>query len=221
MIVYPIKKNDELSGIYIIRNIINGKIYIGQSKNLAKRRDTHISLSKYIKKDSQPIHKAIAKYGQENFVFYPIIAEKNLSKAQLDYWEKDLINEFKKDGFKLYNVAEGGKGGDLGKKVRQKISQKLKGRKFTLEWREKISKALKGRKRQQEQIEKAKLTFKYKLKKGMYKNKGPNKQIKIITHPEKSHTAWNKGLKGEEYKKHFKKYRVNCILNNDSKGIEI
>lgn len=208
MITYPIEKKEKLSGIYIIRNLINGKIYIGQSKNLAQRRNVHLSLARNITKDSQPIHKAIAKYGHENFVFYPLVAEKNLSKTQLDFWEKDLIEEFRKDGFKLYNIAEGGKGGDLGEKVRKKISQKMKGRKFTKEWREKISKALTGRKRPKEEIEKAKATFKYRLENGMYENRGPNKPKKIISHPEKSHKPWNKGLTGEEYKKHFKKYRI-------------
>ena len=208
MITYPIEKKEKLGGIYVIKNLINGKLYIGQSKNLAQRRNVHLSLARNIKENSQPIHKAIAKYRHQNFVFYPLITEKGLSKAQLDYWEKDLIQEFKKDGFKLYNIAEGGNGGDLGEKVKQKISQKLKGRKFSKEWREKISNALKGKKRSKEQIEKAKATFKYRLKNGIYKNRGPNKQKKEITHPEKSHPAWNKGLTGEEYKKHFKKYRV-------------
>lgn len=126
MITYPIEKKEKLSGIYVIKNLINGKLYIGQSKNLAQRRDVHLSLARNIKENSQPIHKAIAKYGHQNFVFYSLIAEKGLSKAQLDYWEKDLIKEFKKDGFKLYNVAEGGKGGDLGEKVRQKNITEIK-----------------------------------------------------------------------------------------------
>lgn len=208
MISYPIEKKEKLSGIYVIRNLINGKVYIGQSKNLAQRMIAHLSLARNIKEDSQPIHKAIAKYGHQNFVFYPLIAEKDISREQLNCWEKDLIENFKKDNFILYNVAEGGKGGDLGEKVKQKISQKLKGREFSKEWREKISNALKGRKRTKEQIERGKLTYKYRLENGMYKNRGPNKQKKEISHPERSHPAWNKGLTGEEYKKHFKKYKI-------------
>lgn len=182
-------------------------MYIGQSKNLAQRRMAHLSLARNITENSQPIHRAIAKYGHQNFVFYPIITEKNVSRDQLNCWEKDLIEKFK-DEFILYNIADGGKGGDLGEKVKQKISQKLKGRKFSKEWREKISNALKGKKRSKEQIEKGKLTYKYRLENGMYKNRGPNKQKKIVNHPERSHPAWNKGLTGKEYKKHFKKYRI-------------
>lgn len=88
MITYPIEKKEKLSGIYIIKNLINGKIYIGQSKNLAQRRNTHLSLARNITKDSQPIHKAIAKYGHENFVFYPLVAEKKFIEGSVRFLGK-------------------------------------------------------------------------------------------------------------------------------------
>lgn len=210
MINYILNTKDKIAGIYAIRNLMNGKIYIGQSKDLRHRLIAHISLSKNINKNSQIIHKAIYKYGEENFVFYPLVMERNVSRNRLNNLEKDIINQFKQNGFQLYNIAEGGFAGDLGEDVRRKISEKLKGRKFSKEWREKISKALKGKKRPKEQIKKAKLTYKYRLENGMYKSRGPNNpnNNKTISHPEKSHEPWNKGLTGEEYKKHFKKYRI-------------
>lgn len=206
---YPFTINDKLAGIYAIRNLINGKIYIGQTKDLRHRMIAHLSLSRHVNNDSQVIHKAIAKYGIENFVFYPLIAEKHVTREQLNIWEKDIIDEFKKNGFQLYNIAEGGFAGDLGTEVRQKISVKLKNRVFTKEWKEKLSEAQKGKKRSKESIEKAKLTYKMRLLNGEYKNRGPNNQNnhKKIKHPEKAHTPWNKGLKGEEYKKHFKNFK--------------
>ena len=50
MIIYPIDKKEKLSGIYVISNLINGKVYIGQSKNLAQRIVAHLSLARHIKK---------------------------------------------------------------------------------------------------------------------------------------------------------------------------
>jgi len=47
--------------VYKITNIINGKCYIGISKNPYARFNTHIKNNKY------PINKAIKKYGKENF----------------------------------------------------------------------------------------------------------------------------------------------------------
>ena len=194
---FPIRHKK--SGIYIIRNLINGKIYIGQSNDLRHRRIAHLSLSKNIKEDSQVIHKAIHKYGKENFVFYPIIEEQNVSRKQLNIWEKEIIKNFKEQDFQLYNIAEGGFAGDLGEDVRKKISNALKGRVFTKEWREKLSNAQKGKKRSIEQINKSRETYKMRLESGMYKNRGPNNSNnnKTISHPEKSHPAWNKGLTKE------------------------
>lgn len=195
MINYILDTKDKVAGIYVIRNLINGKIYIGQSKDLRQRLIAHKSLSKNINKNSQIIHKAIHKYGEENFVFCPLIEKPYISRERLNELEKEVIAEFIKTGFNMYNIADGGYAGDLGKIVREKISKKLKNRKFTKEWREKISKSLKGKKRPIEQIEKAKITYKEKFKKGLYKYKGIGK--KEIIHPEKSHTAWNKGLTKE------------------------
>lgn len=174
MISYMYEMKNKFAGIYAIRNTINGKIYIGQTKDLHHRMIAHISLSRKINEKSQPIHKAIAKYGEENFVFYPLIIEQNVSRKQLNIWEKEIINTFKKDNFILYNCVEGGYGGDLGEESRNKISKKLKGRIFTKEWREKISKALKGKKRSKDQIDKSRNTYLTRLKAGMYKNRGPN-----------------------------------------------
>lgn len=58
-------------GIYKIRNKINGKIYIGQSIKIEERWKSHIlnSRQEKITDSSQVIHKAINKYGVENFEF--------------------------------------------------------------------------------------------------------------------------------------------------------
>ena len=51
-------------GIYKIENIINHKIYIGQSIRIMKRWNEHIN----VECDSL-IHKAIKEYGYSNFTF--------------------------------------------------------------------------------------------------------------------------------------------------------
>ena len=54
--------------IYKITNLINNKIYIGQTINSLKTRmDKHISKA-YSKSDVTGIDGAIRKYGCENFV---------------------------------------------------------------------------------------------------------------------------------------------------------
>lgn len=77
-------------GIYQIKNKINGKIYIGQSKNIESRLLNHIWALK--RKDSshenQHLINAFHKYGEENFEA-SIIAI--CPKDKLDLFEKWFI----------------------------------------------------------------------------------------------------------------------------------
>lgn len=51
-------------GIYKIENLINHKIYIGQSIEIERRLQKHKTI-----KDDLYIHRAIQKYGVKNFSF--------------------------------------------------------------------------------------------------------------------------------------------------------
>jgi group I intron endonuclease len=53
-------------GIYKIENLVNGKIYIGQSVDIEARWAAHRSTSL---KSQQPLYRAIRKYGLDNFAF--------------------------------------------------------------------------------------------------------------------------------------------------------
>lgn len=81
------------SGIYLLRNNINGKVYIGQSKNIEKRLRRHeLSIKyNYIK---TYIKNAIKEYGWINF-----------EKMVLEYCDTSLLNEREKRWIKLYNCA--------------------------------------------------------------------------------------------------------------------
>ena len=54
------------SGIYCIINKINNKIYIGQSKNLLKRRKEHKKGLKFGTHHNDHLQKAYNNYGKEN-----------------------------------------------------------------------------------------------------------------------------------------------------------
>ena len=71
-------------GIYKIENLINGKVYIGKSIEIEKRWQKHLNA-----KDNFLIHKALRKYGKENFSF-TILEECSL--FDLDAKEKFWIN---------------------------------------------------------------------------------------------------------------------------------
>ena len=55
-----------ITGIYKITNTLNGKVYIGQSKNISQRWKAH--RTRYQTEDSL-LYRAMRKYGIENFTF--------------------------------------------------------------------------------------------------------------------------------------------------------
>lgn len=96
-----------ITGIYKITNLINGHYYIGQSVDIKKRfREHKFSASNKTHKDhSTPIHRAMSKYGCENFS-YEILEE--CSKEKLDEREIFWIRELKAKENGNYNVLDGG-----------------------------------------------------------------------------------------------------------------
>lgn len=98
--------NQVISGIYKIENLINHKVYIGQSKDIYKRWYCHKynTFNEKSKCYNYYIYNAIRKYGIENFLF-EIIKE----TYDLDYWEIFLIQIYKSFDVKYgYNMSEGG-----------------------------------------------------------------------------------------------------------------
>ena len=93
-------------GIYKITNLINGKVYIGQSTNIKRRWKDH-------KKDAfwknnpeyeYPLYRAMRKYGINNFSFEVL---EECSKDELNDKEKFYITKY--DSYKNgYNQTEGG-----------------------------------------------------------------------------------------------------------------
>ena len=98
---------DKISGIYVITNEINGKQYVGLSKNCLKRWADHYSKSYTSnKKDDleKALYKAMRKYGRDNFSFKIIeeCSEDKLSEREI-YWINKL-NTY----YKGYNETLGG-----------------------------------------------------------------------------------------------------------------
>lgn len=95
------------SGIYMVVNMVNNKKYIGQSKNIRKRFQSH-HLVDYKNENNcnynTKFYQAIRKYGIDNF---EVIILKLCKEEELDDLEVKFIKEF--DTFKNgYNSTEGG-----------------------------------------------------------------------------------------------------------------
>jgi group I intron endonuclease len=93
--------------IYILRNLKNGKGYVGQALDAERRWQEHIKAA--LDKDSQyPIHRAIRKYGLKNFSAEVIYT---CSEFRLNAEEVRLIVKLKTHVSQGgYNVTWGGDG---------------------------------------------------------------------------------------------------------------
>ena len=106
-------------GIYLIRNLVNQSVYIGQTTRLFKQRwKEYISIANNTKatKNISLVVLAIRKYGIENFDF-SILEE--CDRAKLDDREQFWIKVFEADSHNNYNQTAGGQ------QARLKVKQPL------------------------------------------------------------------------------------------------
>ena len=97
-------------GIYKITNLINGKVYIGQSIDIQKRWKYHLSDAFYKNAPDYNciFHQAIRKYGKESFKFEVL---EECSPEDLNSREKFYINYYKSFSNNHefgYNMTPGG-----------------------------------------------------------------------------------------------------------------
>lgn len=110
-------------GIYGIKNLINGKIYIGKTgMNFGDRWDSHRSLLNSGKHDNPHLQRAWDQYGQNNFEFIVI---ENCNVDDLSDREKYYIKLYKDMGL-AYNIHDGGdEGYNLGKHLSDETKRKI------------------------------------------------------------------------------------------------
>jgi group I intron endonuclease len=142
--------------LYRITNLLNSKIYIGQSNN-TRRWSQHTYFAKHPEKTGQYIHYAMSKYGIENFIFEVISTCQTQEEA--NEIESKLIKQYDSMNKQFgYNSRVGGIEGSRGshseetkEKIRQATIQQIAekghpalGTKRTSEQLQKLSEAHKN-----------------------------------------------------------------------------
>lgn len=129
-----------MSHIYIIKNTVNDKCYIGQTKNSIEYRfKKHISQIN-CKNQCSALYAAIRKYGVDCFFIESLISG-SFSKDELNILEIDFIDKYETLSPNGYNLQTGGGSFSLSQEVRDKISNSLRGRSIT--WADKVSLSVK------------------------------------------------------------------------------
>lgn len=131
--------------IYKIVNKVNGKIYIGQTKQLLKDRfNSHCHSSKY-KYHNSPLYQAFRKYGINNFDVFEI---EKCDNHLLNEKEEFYINEYNSLTPSGYNILKGSisqglsqdwLNSDTFKEGRKRQADKMRDRILTEEHKKNIS----------------------------------------------------------------------------------
>ena len=224
--------------IYKVTNILNGKIYIGQTiRGLEVRGQCHISESK---NGNTYFNRALRKYCPENFEWEVI--EECYSKEDLDLAEEWYIRYYNTFGSNGYNLTFGGEG-TIGWKpseeTRKKISKSMcgennpnYGKERSEEYRKKLSDTLKGRKhseghkRKLSEVNKGKKLSEETRKKMGESRKGEKNvraKKRVVIRPDGRkyfcHGTFTKLCK--EFSKEFKKNMLRFLIDVNKSGKEI
>ena len=146
-------------GVYKIINIINGKIYIGSSVNVRKRKNLHFSRLRKNTHECKHLQSAFNKYGEEKFKFEIIeyIKDKNKIIEREQYWIDNLKPYDKTIGYNSRKIAENNLHTKRSEEDRIKCGLASKGKKMSEEAKDKIRLYQKGRKKSPETLEKMRI----------------------------------------------------------------
>jgi group I intron endonuclease len=135
-------KTEKYGIIYMCKNKINNKLYIGQTKNeLIKRRKQHEKNAKY--GITTKFYLALLKYGFDNFEWGIIANCENIEKS--NEMEEYFISLYKSSEKPYgYNTKLGGSNFKMSEETKLKISNANKGKKRSEEFKQKMGESRKG-----------------------------------------------------------------------------
>ena len=142
------KKIPKIMAIYCIRNLNNGKLYVGSTKDLVQRWGLHHRQLRSGRHHSPHLQRSWDLYGESNFQFEileTVLDINNLVIREQFYF--DLFKPWEPDkGYNCTPLAGSNQGRKLSPEACAKISARFKGKKKSAEHRAKIGAAHKGRK---------------------------------------------------------------------------
>lgn len=113
------------AGVYLIENLVNGKVYCGSSKNLSQRFQHHRWRLRKGTHENPHLQAAYSKYGEESFTYR--VVEFVEKEEDLVIREQYWLDQFDKS--ELYNITKYATPGNaitLTQKHKDKLTAKAK-----------------------------------------------------------------------------------------------
>lgn len=132
----------------MIRNLVNGKYYIGSAQNIDRRRKDHFRTLRGGYHHNRHIQSAWNQYGEEAFDFMVIclVPEERLIQVEQAYIDSFFAAD-QNFGYNLRPVAHSNLGYKFGEEMREKNRLAHLGKKHSDEAKRKTSEALTGKKK--------------------------------------------------------------------------
>jgi group I intron endonuclease len=130
--------------VYLVRNLVNGKIYVGKCKGTIKQRwGVHVWYAE--KKIGNYFHSAISKYGPENFSIEEIARASSMEElSELEKFHIARLGSHRPEVG--YNLTMGGEGTSPSDELRKRMRDTHLGKKHSPETIEKMRQAKLGKK---------------------------------------------------------------------------
>lgn len=135
-----------VSGIYMIKNLINEKVYIGKSINVPCRLNQHKRELRRNVHHNKYLQRSWNKYGENNFVFTEIeVCDESILNQKEMYYISKYKSNISDYGFNLTIGGDGSLGLKHTEESKKKISEVQIGKKLTDEHKKRISESHKGK----------------------------------------------------------------------------